>query len=278
MITRFIQQTGAGNRWAYFTTSGAVEAGVEHNRPEAIVALQTGLTKLIRPNVSTYAIEASLSLTTRDLFLRECAYLVTNLGGADNDLHFIANDEADGGDDISVTYVNPGGTLPLGVVVTGRDIVVNLATSGGSIISTAADIKTLLSATGAVTNLVRILLAPGTATGAGVVTAMSHTHLTGSVLLLPLIWNRSKLAGAPFYVNLRPAHDSNVGACFKCILIEVDRDLVAYLCDSLTTPAAVALPFRAFTLGAYIENGGRYLDFNEPDITNVSAYSWETTR
>lgn len=79
----------------------------------------------------------------------------------------------------------------LSVVVTGTDIVVNLAADDSAITTTAADIKTAIEGTPAAHALVGLANA-GADTGAGIVTALAHTHLANGVNYvaptLPKLW------------------------------------------------------------------------------------------
>jgi len=97
---------------------------------------------------------------------------------ADADLTFTAKSRHIGTDKISVTLADPAAaSASLGVVVTGRDIVVNLATSTGSAItSTAALIKTAIEALPAANALVTVALETA---GTGVVEAIAKTTLDG---------------------------------------------------------------------------------------------------
>ncbi len=83
-------------------------------------------------------------------------------------------------------------TKTLAVTVSDTDISVSLATdTGGSITSTAANIKTAIEGTPAAHALVGLANA-GADTGAGVVTALARTHLSGGVNYvaptLPKLW------------------------------------------------------------------------------------------
>ena len=108
------------------------------------------------------------------------ASLTTALTGANNDLVFTALVAGDDGNLITIAYVDPAGNdQVLGVVVTGTDIVVNLATGGaGAITSTANDIIGKIYATAAASALVDVTRAAAN-TGAGVVTALAQTPLAG---------------------------------------------------------------------------------------------------
>ena len=97
---------------------------------------------------------------------------------ADADLVITARSRHIGSDKISVTLVNPAApSAALGVVVTGREIVVNLATSTASAItSTAVQVKAAIDALPAAAALVSVALETA---GAGVVEAIAKTTLDG---------------------------------------------------------------------------------------------------
>lgn len=101
---------------------------------------------------------------------------------ADSDLTVTAVSRHIGTDKISIALVDPGGaSAPLGVVVTGRDIVVNLATSTASAItSTAAQVKAAIDALPAAAALVTVALETA---GAGVVIALAKVTLDGQKVL-----------------------------------------------------------------------------------------------
>lgn len=112
------------------------------------------------------------------------AALTTVLAGANNDLVWTAVAGGTDGHAITIEYVNPGAiNQPLGVVVVGNAITVNLATDGGgAITSTADDIKLEVRATPAAIALVSVADS-GADDGTGVVTAMAATALSGGVNL-----------------------------------------------------------------------------------------------
>lgn len=110
---------------------------------------------------------------------KDTASLTTALVGANNDLVFTAKPQGADGNLVTVTYVDPGGaTATLGVVVTGKDIVVNLGRATSAITTTATLLKAAVDGTPAAAALVSVANAPAN-TGAGLVTAMSKTSLAG---------------------------------------------------------------------------------------------------
>jgi hypothetical protein len=106
-----------------------------------------------------------------------------NPTGDDNGLTFTAKTYGAAGNNIRVTYVDPGAASQLlSVSVSGTSIVVSLATNGGgSITSTAAQVKAAIEAVQAATNLVSVAIITSDSgvadDGSGVVTAMAATAL-----------------------------------------------------------------------------------------------------
>lgn len=100
-------------------------------------------------------------------------YLTTDQCG-NRDLTFTAKNAAD---DITIAYIVSGASTPLSVSVTGKAIVVNLATTSGSIADSIANaIKTIVDATPAAFALVSTALATG-GDGTGKPSGMATTHL-----------------------------------------------------------------------------------------------------
>ncbi|MEN9924162.1 MAG: B-type flagellin [Pseudomonadota bacterium] len=106
-----------------------------------------------------------------------------NPTGDDNGLTFTAKTYGAAGNNISVTYNDPGAaSQSLSVSVSGTSIVVSLATNGGaSITSTAAQVKAAIEAVQAAANLITIAIMTSDSgvgdDGSGVVTAMAATAL-----------------------------------------------------------------------------------------------------
>jgi hypothetical protein len=114
------------------------------------------------------------------------ATLTTVLTGSNNDLVYTADQNGTHGNLISVQYVDPGtpsAALSVSVVqdVNNPAITVSLATNGASAItSTATAVKNAIDAIPSAAILVNIANS-GADTGAGVVTAMAKTFLTGGL-------------------------------------------------------------------------------------------------
>lgn len=111
------------------------------------------------------------------------ALLTTALLGSNNDLKYSAvAGQGDGANGITVAYVDPGApSAALSVVVAARVITVNLATDGGSVITTtAAQIAAAIALSIPASRLVTVVNAPGN-DGTGIVTALAATHLAGGL-------------------------------------------------------------------------------------------------
>jgi Divergent InlB B-repeat domain len=106
------------------------------------------------------------------------ASLTTSLSGANNDLVYTARTAGTGGNSISVQYLDPGVTASLSVSVAGTAITVTLGRAGGSITSTAADVRTALAADSGANALVSVGNVPGN-DGTGAMTPMPSTFLSG---------------------------------------------------------------------------------------------------
>lgn len=106
------------------------------------------------------------------------ATLTTALTGANNDLTFTAVTVGSAGNDVTIAYVNPETTADLAVTVVDNAITVNLAWAVDAITSTALEIESAIEASAAASALVTVETAAEN-TGAGVVTAMAATHLSG---------------------------------------------------------------------------------------------------
>jgi hypothetical protein len=107
------------------------------------------------------------------------ASLATGVVANNNALTFTAKDAGVGGNNISLTIIDPAGNNgALSVDVVGRDINVTCATDGASAIaSTAADIKAAVEASAAA-DLVTVAHT-GASTGAALVVAVAKTDLAG---------------------------------------------------------------------------------------------------
>lgn len=99
--------------------------------------------------------------------------------GEDNDLVFRAVEKGPGGNDISVEFLDPGGTTAaLSVTVTGKKISVSLARASSAISSTAAQVRDAILNVPAAAALISVEL--GVAVdGGGRVAALAETHLSG---------------------------------------------------------------------------------------------------
>lgn len=110
------------------------------------------------------------------------ASLLTGTTGDNNALVFTSKLTGELGNKISIKLVNPGvNNAPLSISVSGVDIVVNLATTGGGAVETTA--PSLMATIGANANAAALVLvanAPGS-TGAGAIAVLKRTQLGGGV-------------------------------------------------------------------------------------------------
>lgn len=111
------------------------------------------------------------------------ASLTTNFGTTNKDLIFTANGgllDGVAGHQISITFTHAGTNTPLSVTVVGFAITVHLATNGGgAITSTALDIVASLEF--AVSPAANLVSMSTVTTGAGVVSDMAQTFLSGGI-------------------------------------------------------------------------------------------------
>jgi hypothetical protein len=109
------------------------------------------------------------------------ASLATGSVGSNTGITWTAKTPGTGGNAITVAITNPGGTVAAEVVtVNGNAISVAARTSGGSITSTAAQIIAAVQQHGAASELVSVANT-STSTGAGTVSAVSATNLSGGL-------------------------------------------------------------------------------------------------
>lgn len=97
---------------------------------------------------------------------------------ANSAVHFTAVDGGPDGNDITITFVNPGGTSALDVTVSGTDITVSLETDTGVIVSTAAEVAAAVN-NDVEANLLVSAMAAGN--GSTVVEAHAATALSGGI-------------------------------------------------------------------------------------------------
>lgn len=113
------------------------------------------------------------------------ASAVIDPAGANNSLTFTADTPGAAGNDISIRYFDPGGTdATLSVTVSGKFILVSLGRAASAINTTATALAAAVNAVPAAAALVNITnTSPDT--GAGLVTAMPLTFLTGGQDIWP---------------------------------------------------------------------------------------------
>ena len=106
------------------------------------------------------------------------AFVTFGTAANSNALTYRARSAGAQGNSVRVTYAVPGANNPLGVVVSGNDIVVHLATdAAGRSVSTASQVKAALEASAAATALVTVTHYAGSS-GAGIVPPRAATSLT----------------------------------------------------------------------------------------------------
>jgi len=105
------------------------------------------------------------------------ASVTVDCTNANSDVTFTAVNIGDAGNDITVSYVDPGiATGATTAVVTNNNIVVTLAHDGTNITATASDVAAAIAADAAASALVTTAVE---GTGLGVVEAVSQTNLAG---------------------------------------------------------------------------------------------------
>jgi hypothetical protein len=106
--------------------------------------------------------------------------LSTTLTGANNDIVWTAKSRGAIGNTYRVSYIDPSANnATLSVSVVGTEVRVSLATgAGGAITSTANNIISAVAASEAASSLI-VGAKKGSDTGAGIVTALAATNLTG---------------------------------------------------------------------------------------------------
>lgn len=195
-----IRKVDIGPCWARFGTAGSeVDLGWTQGGVKVSFATESteieadqetdpifeNITK--RPiSVSVPAIEFTLELIAMALpgakHYYNAAALTTNLTGENNDLVFTAktgNGLIGPGNDVSIEYLNPGAlTAACAVSVEGKAISVILKHDGTVITATASEVKAAIEADDDAKALVTVAFASED-TGAGDVTAMAKTYLTG---------------------------------------------------------------------------------------------------
>jgi hypothetical protein len=97
---------------------------------------------------------------------------------ANSAVHFTAVDGGPDGNDITITFVDPGGTSALDVTVSGTDITVSLETDTGVIVSTAAEVAAAVN-DDVEANLLVSAIASGN--GTTVVEAHTETSMAGGI-------------------------------------------------------------------------------------------------
>ncbi|MBW2091893.1 MAG: hypothetical protein JRI34_07200 [Deltaproteobacteria bacterium] len=166
------------------------------------------------------------------------ARLETDLSGENNDIVFTAKTAGLPGDQITVTYIDPGGiNQPFGLTVTGNDIVITLGRDAtGSITTTAEDIVEFINNDSsaeaqAARALVSVALAEDN-DGKGIVGAMNTTNLNR--YLSNLLEFGEDLAAGSFDLLI---YDASGTPTFNTINVNPDdtrEDIIAQIGETFT--------------------------------------------
>ena len=138
--------------------------------------------KLISRTIASLSNGASIVVQEVNERVKTAATLSTTMTGANNDIVLTAVAAGVAGNAITLALIDPSGNdEELAIVVTGTDIVVNLATDGGGTITTTATL--LLAALAADEDAAALVSGAlkGADTGEGVVTALAEAALTGGL-------------------------------------------------------------------------------------------------
>jgi hypothetical protein len=179
------------------------------------------------------------------------ATLTTALAGANNDLVYTAVATGAEGNDVTIAYIDPAANdAVLDVVVTGTDIVVNLATDGGGTITTTADdIKAAIALDAAAVALVGTVVDAGGNDGSGLVIALAETALaggsdTGWTANTDDMTDASDVTEATFNqrsLTARTDRSSSWEEQTEAIKAAQTDDVISYLASSYTSlPSAVS--------------------------------------
>lgn len=160
-----------------FKTTQAINIALERNSRYLLNQI-----RLVTSAASSISNGATVIVQEVDLTTPTAATLSTTMTGANNDIVGTAVDAGVSGNDITLALVDPSGNDEvLAIVVTGTDIVVNLATDGSGVITTTAtELLAALAADEDASALATFAL-KGSDTGAGVVTALTETAFSGGL-------------------------------------------------------------------------------------------------
>lgn len=170
------------------------------------------------------------------------ASLKTGVVGSNNAVTWTAKGTGVNGNKVRLRLVNPGTvSAALSVSVSGQEITVNLATSAGSAITTtAAQLMTAITASAPATALLGTA-ATGASSGAGVLTAVPWTYLSGGVdeafpLNTPVLvaGSQAQAALAGKLGTLPDAFDSifdQAGAVIVVVRVDVGNDDAATMAN-----------------------------------------------
>ena len=121
------------------------------------------------------------SVTFDRILLGTSATLTTGMTGSNNDITLTHEPGGAAGDLISLQLDDPGTTNTLDISVSGQAIVVTLGYASGAINTTASALVNALNSSPAVLALGVTARVKTGDTGAGLVTVLAHTHLSGGL-------------------------------------------------------------------------------------------------
>ena len=180
------------------------------------------------------------------------ASLTTALSGSNNDLVFTAKDTSLDGNNITVQYIDPAAnSQSLYVRTDGQVIKVYLATNGGgTITSTAAQVKAAIEGHGLANALVSVANAASN-DGTGVVTALAATSLSGALVAGRDITVNSATDGSAVATST----SAQVKAAIEASAAASALVTVAHATGNDGTGTVAALSYTAFTGGLSITSG-----------------------
>lgn len=127
---------------------------------------------------STALIHKQWEATANQHWMNTQATYTTTGGNANSHITLTHTPGGSDGNNYTITLVNPGTTGSLSVSILGKDITATLAYATGAITTTAAQLAAAINCPAVLNAGIIASIADGE-TGAGIVAALSHTHLAG---------------------------------------------------------------------------------------------------
>lgn len=212
------------------------------------------------------------------------ASLTTSLTGTNNDLVYTAAVGGPGGNSIRVQYIDPAApSISLSVAVQGWDILVTLATSGASAItSTASQVMTAVQR--AASSLVTVANATSN-DGTGVVTALSITNLTGGSLATtpPAQVNGDSVNGHYFTGNDGLVELEVVSSDAGTQTVSVDYSpqyapITDIAAEVVSIPAGATRILGPFAPGAFNQNSNKDVYWTASVSTNLKFRAYKIVK